>query len=323
MIFSAEELHDHRDVRLDVFLTSALGRSRAFVQGLIEGGQVVLAPYPEKVKPGYRIHKGDSITVSDEPLQPAPEPNAPQGEAIPLQVLYEDDQLMAVNKPPGLVVHPAVGHLTGTLVNALVHHCGDAKALTARAGAFRLGIVHRLDKDTSGVIVVAKTDLAHERLGEQFAGREVYKVYQALCWGEFRRPSGICGGAIARHRTHRQRMAIVSRGGRHARTDYKVLKQGQHGAWVECVLHTGRTHQIRVHLSALGHPVAGDITYGRTKRPWGGLPVPRQMLHAAFLRITHPITGKEIEFTAPLPKDFQALLDRMEEKQKVVVKVKK
>ena len=312
MIFSSEDLHAHRDVRIDIFLAGALERSRVFVQGLIEGGQVILSPHAVKLKPGYRLRRGDSIEVRDETLQPAEEAAAPKGEAIPLAVLFEDDQIIALNKPPGLVVHPAVGHATGTLVNALVHHVGGVEALASRAGNARLGIVHRLDKDTSGVMVVAKTDLAHERLGAQFSERQVDKVYQALCLGQFRRPSGICGGPIGRHKTNRQKMAVVTRGGRHARTDYQVLKQGKNGAWVECVLHTGRTHQIRVHLSHLGHPIAGDISYGGKRRPWYGQPVPRQMLHSSRLSLVHPVSGKEIEFIAPLPKDFQSLLDRMD-----------
>ena len=309
MQFSAEELSAQRDVRVDVFLASALQRSRVFVQGLITDGQVVLAPHAEKLKPGYRLRTGDSLTVQEERLASTETASAPQGEKIPLDILFEDDELIALNKPPGLVVHPAVGHTTGTLVNALVHHCGAA--LAARGGDGRPGIVHRLDKDTSGVMVVAKTDIAHERIAAQFAERQVDKVYQALCWGRFQRSAGICAGAIGRHKTNRQKMAVVTRDGREARTDYKVLKQGEMGAWVECDLYTGRTHQIRVHLAHLGHPIAGDAIYGKNKTPWGGLPVGRQMLHSTRLAIAHPITGNELEFIAPLPKDFQTLLDRL------------
>ncbi len=173
--------------------------------------------------------------------------------------------------------------------------------------------MHRLDKDTSGVMVVAKTDLAHERLGAQFADRTVRKAYQCLCWGRFRPAAGSLTGPIGRHKIHRQKMAVVMREGpgvRPARTDYRVLQQGSVGAWVECDLFTGRTHQIRVHLSHLGHPIAGDKVYGGSKARglWNGHRVQRQMLHAARLALVHPLTGKEIEFEAPLPKDFKLLL---------------
>ncbi len=310
MQFPADELRDHRDVRIDVFLAGALERSRVFVQGLIENGHVVLSPHPEKLKPGYRLHPGDSLEVREESLRAEAPPAVPEGEDIPLRILYEDEALLAIDKPPGLVVHPAAGHATGTLVNALVHHCGGPEALASRGGEARLGIVHRLDKDTSGVIVVAKTDLAHERLGAQFADRAVSKTYHALCWGRFRPASGKCLGAIGRHKVNRQMMTVSQREGpgvRPARTDYRVLKQAPVGAWVECDLHTGRTHQIRVHMAHLGHPVAGDLIYGK-KGLWNGKPVPRQMLHAARLSVQHPLTGKEIEFEAPLPDDFQLLL---------------
>ena len=322
MNFPAEELQPHRGVRIDVFIAGALGRSRVFAQELIAGGQVTLAPHPEKLKPSYHLHDGDSLEIAEASLQAPPEPDAPKGEAIPLSILFEDDAMLIVDKRPGLVVHPSLGHATGTLVNALVHHCGTALSRIRTEGegegeeesiaaSLRPGIVHRLDKDTSGLIVVAKTDEAHEKLAAQFAARTVRKIYQALCWGRFRYSEGTCIGAIGRDRVHRQKMAVVTRGGRESKTDYRVLKQGKPGAWVECVLHTGRTHQIRVHLSHLGHPIAGDIVYGRDGRTWEGLPIPRQMLHASYLAIAHPLTGEELEFRAPIPKDFQKLLEKI------------
>jgi 23S rRNA pseudouridine1911/1915/1917 synthase len=227
------------------------------------------------------------------------------GEAIPLEIIYEDDALLALNKQPGLVVHPAAGHWSGTLVNALIHHCGAR--LAGRGGPERLGIVHRLDKDTSGVILIAKTDQAHERLSEAFARREVKKIYRALCRGVFRRASGECRGAIGRHPVHRQKMAVPKNPerGRAAWTDYRVLKQGRLGAEVECLLHTGRTHQIRVHLSHLGHPIWGDTLYGR-RAPVDGFYPARQMLHAARIEIAHPLTGKPLRLEAPLPEDYAA-----------------
>ncbi|SDU09715.1 ribosomal large subunit pseudouridine synthase D [Verrucomicrobium sp. GAS474] len=314
MHFSTDHLRPHRDSRVDLFLAAELGRSRSFVQELIEAGRVVLAPNPERLKASYKIRAGDELSVVDEALVAKEPPVVPEGQDIPLSILFEDEAVLVLDKAPGLVVHPAAGHADGTLVNALVHHCGGS--LAGRGGDARLGIVHRLDKDTSGLMVVAKTDLAHERLAAQFADRDVHKTYQALCWGQFRRPVGTCLNKMARHRIHRQKMAVVSpnsTAGKEAHTDYRVLLQGKPGAWVECLLHTGRTHQIRVHMTHLGYPIAGDQLYGRggPKRLWDGEEVPRQMLHAAKLAFTHPMTGKEIEFEAPLPEDFKRLLARI------------
>ncbi len=176
-----------------------------------------------------------------------------------------------------------------------------------------MGIVHRLDKDTSGVMVVAKSDVAHERLAAQFAARTVKKIYQVLCRGQFRRPVGHCRGAIARHPIQRLKMAVypVGKGASHAKeahTEYRVLRQGKTAAWVECVLHTGRTHQIRVHLAHMKHPVIGDVVYGRGRTAWNNQEAPRQMLHSHKLGLKHPLSGKEIEFEAPLPEDFSSLL---------------
>jgi 23S rRNA pseudouridine1911/1915/1917 synthase len=228
--------------------------------------------------------------------------NEPKGEAIPLEVIYEDAALLAINKQPGLVVHPAVGHRTGTLVNALVHHWGGQ--LARRGGGERLGLVHRLDKDTSGLLLIAKTEVAHERLALAFAEREVRKFYRALCWGVFRRSSGECHGAIGRHRVHRQKMIVLKTGGRASHTDYRVMEKGRTGAEVECQLHTGRTHQIRVHLSHLGNPVWGDLVYGRAHKLADGFEPPRQMLHASRIEIAHPITGEPLKLEAPVPQDY-------------------
>jgi len=227
------------------------------------------------------------------------------GEAIPLDIIYEDDALIALNKQAGLVVHPAVGHWSGTLVNALVHHCGAQ--LAGRGGQERLGIVHRLDKDTSGLMLIAKTDEVHERLARAFADREVKKTYRALCWGVFRKASGECKGAIGRHAVHRKKMHVPKNPekGRTAWTDYRVIKQSKLGAEVECLLHTGRTHQIRVHLSHLGHPIWGDTLYGRPT-PINDFYPARQMLHAARIEIAHPLTGKPLHLEAPLPEDYAA-----------------
>jgi len=288
--------------RLDVFLASALRRSRNHAQSLLKQGLVNLSPSAGKAESSYRLRPGDTVTIHPGPDLPIT--SSPSGEAIPLDIIYEDDALLALNKQPGLVVHPAAGHRTGTLVNALVHHLGPH--LARRGGQERSGLVHRLDKDTSGVILIAKTDEAHERLAQAFAGREVRKVYRALCWGIFRRKSGECRGAIGRHPIHRKKMTVMKNPekGRSAWTDYRVLQQGQSGAEVECVLHTGRTHQIRVHLAHLGHPIWGDIVYGRPHALADGFKPERQMLHAALLEIAHPMTGKPLRLEAPVPGDY-------------------
>jgi 23S rRNA pseudouridine1911/1915/1917 synthase len=304
---SAEDVRPFVGRRVDVFLAAVLQRSRTQVQSLLKRGLVHLQAASAKAAvttdTSYRLRAGDTVTVHPEPALPAE--TGMSGEAIPLDIVYEDDALLALNKQPGLVVHPAAGHWSGTLVNALIHHCGPH--LAGRGGQERLGIVHRLDKDTSGLMLIAKTDEVHERLAQAFARREVKKIYRALCWGVFRRASGECRGAIGRHPVHRQKMAVPKNPerGRAAWTDYRVHKQGKLGAEVECLLHTGRTHQIRVHLSHLGHPVWGDTLYGRRALVDGFYPA-RQMLHAARIEIAHPLTGKPLRLEAPLPDDYAA-----------------
>ena len=297
-----EEVRPFIGRRLDVMIAAVLRRSRNHAQSLLRDGRVDLQPNPVRAEASYRLRAGDTVTIYAAPEEEPGE--KPAGEDIPLAVIYEDDALLALNKQPGLVVHPAAGHRTGTLVNALIHHWG--KNLARRGGEERLGIVHRLDKDTSGLMLVAKTDPAHERLAEAFAKRDVRKFYRALCWGTFRRASGECLGAIGRHRVHRQKMAVLKSGGRPSHTDYRVLAQGPHGAEVECLLHTGRTHQIRVHLAHLGHPVWGDLIYGNHHPLPDGFEPPRQMLHAARLEIAHPVTGKPLVLEAPAPPDYLA-----------------
>jgi 23S rRNA pseudouridine1911/1915/1917 synthase len=310
IVFGDDEVRPHAGERLDIFLAAVLQRSRNHAQMLLKRGLVHLQPASAKAEPSYRLRSGDTITVHPPPV-PASTDGTPAGEAIPLDIIYEDDVLLALNKQPGLVVHPAAGHQTGTLVNALVHHLG--RRLARRGGEDRGGIVHRLDKDTSGVILVAKTDEVHERLSRAFSQRDVRKIYRALCRGAFRRASGECRGPIGRHPADRKKMAVMKNPakGRDAWTDYRVLQQGRHGAEVECLLHTGRTHQIRVHLAHLGHPIWGDLVYGRRHALPDGTEAPRHMLHAARLEIAHPLTGRLLCLEAPLPADYMECRARL------------
>jgi 23S rRNA pseudouridine1911/1915/1917 synthase len=216
---------------------------------------------------------------------------------MPLEILFEDDDLLVLNKPAGVVMHPGAGHQQHTLVNALLAHC---KNLSAIGGKERPGIVHRLDKETSGALVVAKNDLTHRELSKQFAARTMGKIYLALVAGTPRKTVGVIDKAIERHPVHRQRMSIARRQGRSAKTDYRVLRSNGDVSLVECTLHSGRTHQIRVHLHDLGHPVVGDKLYAGKR----GGNFSRQMLHAWKLSFSHPRTGEAVSFTAPIPPDF-------------------
>jgi 23S rRNA pseudouridine1911/1915/1917 synthase len=277
--------------RLDRFLAAqAPDLSRSRIQDLIATGDVVLNGHPAKAS--TKLRAGDTIVLTE----PPPRSVETKAQSIALDILYEDTDLIVLNKPPGMVVHPAAGNWEGTLVNALLHHCG---ALSSIGGEQRPGIVHRLDKDTSGCIVAAKNDAAHRSLTAQFAGREVEKIYLALAAGVFPMKSGTIEGAIARHSIHRKKMTVVEDGrGRAAKTAWRVLSVLPAGTLVECTLHTGRTHQIRVHLKHLGHPLLGDETYGKRAG------FPRQMLHAWKLGFTHPRTGERMRFVSPIPADF-------------------
>jgi 23S rRNA pseudouridine1911/1915/1917 synthase len=277
--------------RLDQFLAAqvpALSRSR--LQALIREGHITVNAAP--VKPGAKLRAGDAVDLAEPPAVPS----ETRPEDIALDVLFEDDDLIVMNKAAGMVVHPAAGNWAGTVVNALLHHC---PALSGIGGTQRPGIVHRLDKETSGCLVAAKNDAAHHALSRQFAGREVTKIYLALAAGKLARLKGTIDAPIARHPVQRKKMAIVA-AGRAARTDYRVLGAYGTGTLVECTLHTGRTHQIRVHLKHLGHAVLGDEVYGKRAG------FARQMLHAWKLGFTHPRTGERMNFQAPVPPDFLA-----------------
>jgi 23S rRNA pseudouridine1911/1915/1917 synthase len=279
-------------LRLDRFLARELPRfSRSRLQTLIRNQNVKLNGAP--ARPRDLIRAGDGIELTEPPLEKID--NLP--EAIPLDVLYEDEELIVINKAPGLVVHPGAGHREHTLVNALLHHF---PTLSGIGGKERPGIVHRLDKETSGCLVVAKTDATHRGLSTQFAERTVEKVYLALVAGKMRKRAGTIAEKIGRHPVHRQRMSVASQWGRAAKTEYRVLASSEKMSLVECRLHSGRTHQIRVHLHHLGHPVLGDKVYGAKQ----ATNFPRQMLHAWKLGFQHPRTGEWKTFEAPAPADF-------------------
>jgi 23S rRNA pseudouridine1911/1915/1917 synthase len=279
-------------LRLDRFLAMELPQySRSRFQQLIRDGFVTLNG--ETARPRDILRAGDVVDLTE----PPPEKIDNQPEAIPLDILFEDDDLIVINKPAGLVVHPGAGHREHTLINALLHHCS---ILSGIGGKERPGIVHRLDKDTSGCLVVAKNDESHRGLSIQFAERAVEKIYLALVSERLRRSAGVIEEKIGRHRVHRQRMSVTSERGRAARTEYRVLRSSEQASLVECKLHSGRTHQIRVHLHHLGHPVLGDKVYA----PKLTGKFPRQMLHAWKLGFRHPCTGEWRTFEAPLPNDF-------------------
>jgi 23S rRNA pseudouridine1911/1915/1917 synthase len=280
--------------RLDRFLAAKLPHlSRSRLQALIKAGHVTLEGKP--ARPADKVRGGALVTLTEPPAEPV----LLEPEDIPLDVLFEDSDLLVLNKPPGLVVHPAAGHSRHTLVHALLAHCA---ALSGIGGEQRPGIVHRLDKDTSGCLVVAKNDAAHHHLSRQFAGRSVTKIYLALTQGHFAGArSGVIENMIGRHPVDRKKMAVLARGGRASRTTWRVARELPGvGTLVECTLHTGRTHQIRVHLKHLGHPLLGDALYA----PRMAGHYPRQMLHAWKLGFTHPRTGEAMEFCSPLPEDF-------------------
>ena len=280
-------------LRLDQFLARELSKfSRSRVQQLIRGEFVTLNGSP--ARPRELIREGDRIEINE----PPPEKIDNRPEAIPLDVLYEDEDLIVINKQPGLVVHPGAGQREHTLVNALLHHFPKISGI---GGKERPGIVHRLDKETSGCLVVAKTDEAHRSLSEQFAERTIEKIYLALVAGKLRRRSGTIEEKIGRHPVDRKRMSITSQRGRTAKTEYRVLSSSEEMSLLECKLHSGRTHQIRVHLRHLGHPVLGDKIYGAKFAK----AFPRQMLHAWKLGFQHPRTQERKSFEASPPSDFE------------------
>jgi len=294
--------------RLDTWLRDKFPAvSRGAIQRLMEEGCIRVNG--RAVKPTHTPRAGERVEV----CWPEERPAQAQPEAIPLEIIYEDETLVVLNKPPRLVVHPASGNQEHTLVNALLHHC--AGQLSGIGGVARPGIVHRLDKETSGCLVAAKNDDTHLALSSQFASRKVQKIYVAIVCGEMERDEGEIRAAIARHPSHRKRMAVDDEAGRPARTNYRVLERLSGATLVEVVLHTGRTHQVRVHFQFLGFPLVGDTTYGNRQNQrlaeLSNYTAPRQMLHALRLSFLHPRTGKRMSFEAPMPEDFREALQRL------------
>lgn len=285
--------------RADVFLAAKLGVSRSNMQKLLEDGRVKRG---EKIiKANYKVRAGEMFVVDI----PEPEPIEAVPENIPLNIIYEDDDVVVLNKARGMVVHPAPGNYTGTLVNALLYHCSNLSGINS---AIRPGIVHRLDKDTSGIMIVAKNDAAHISLSQQIQSKTAVRTYLAVVRGNIKTDSGTIETQIARDKTDRKKMAVVKEGGRDAITDYEVLERFGKYTLVRCKLRTGRTHQIRVHMEYLGYPLVGDPKYSPMKTPFG---IKGQALHSHTLEFTHPRTGERMKFEAPLPEDMHKIITRL------------
>lgn len=292
---------DSTDKRLDVWLTAELGKfSRSYIEKLISDGNVTVNS--KTVKTGYKLKNTDKVEVSI----PEPKLLEVKAEVINLDILHEDEDIIVINKPRGMVVHPAAGNYSGTLVNALLEHCRGS--LSDINGVIRPGIVHRIDKDTSGVLVVAKNNSSHGILSEKLKEHDIQRVYIAIAEGIIREESGKIDAPIGRHPVERKKMAVDVKNGRRAVTHFKVIDRFKSATLLELRLETGRTHQIRVHMSYIGHPLAGDSVYGRKKQKYG---FEGQALHARLLGFVHPGTGEYVEFEAEPPQEFKELVDRL------------
>lgn len=288
-----------RGTRIDKYISDNVALTRSAVQGLIEKGMVTADG--SSIAKNYKLRGGEVIAVEI----PEPEPMDAVPEDIPLDIVYEDDDLLVVNKPKGMVVHPAHGNYTGTLVNALLHHCGES--LSGINGVIRPGIVHRIDKNTSGLLIVAKNDASHLKLAEQIKVHSFTREYEAVVTGAMKQQSGTVDAPIGRHKTDRKKMCVTAENSRNAVTHYEVLRQYGGFAHLRLRLETGRTHQIRVHMAYIGHPVLGDDVYGK---PYKGLE--GQCLHARKIGFIHPTTGEYMEFESELPDYFRAVLNKLE-----------
>ncbi|MBO4898016.1 MAG: RluA family pseudouridine synthase [Clostridia bacterium] len=293
------------NIRADLGVAEYFGDlSRSYVKKLLEGGAVSVNG--KAAKPNTKLKAGDIVEIE----LPEPETLEAKPQDIPLDIVYEDDFLLVINKPADMVVHPAAGNYENTLVNALLYHCGDN--LSTINGVIRPGIVHRLDKDTTGLLVVAKGDRAHVSLSEQLKTRELKRHYFALVHSNIKEDEGTIDKRLNRSSQDRKKIAVVKEGGREAKTHYKVLERFGKYTFVECVLDTGRTHQIRVHMKSIGHPVVGDKTYGVKGEEFN---LPGQLLHAGKIGFIHPESGEYMEFSAPLPETFERILSVLRQRQ--------
>lgn len=290
--------------RIDKFLCQAMkDKSRSYIQGLIEKENVKVNE--KEVKSNYKLRLGDEIQLT----VPEPVELGIKGEDIPLNILYEDSDILVVDKPQGMVVHPAAGNYEGTLVNALLNHCDDLSGIN---GVIRPGIVHRIDKDTAGVLVIAKNDAAHNKLAEQLKDHTMTRVYIALVEGIIKENEGTVDAPLGRHPVERKKIAVI-KDGRHAVTHYRVLETFKNNTLVECRLETGRTHQIRVHMAYIGHPLVGDPVYGHKKQRFK---LNGQLLHAKVLGFLHPENGKYMEFESPLPDYYNKIIELLRKELK-------
>ncbi len=293
--------------RIDKMLSNQLEElTRSFIQKLFTSGNITVNN--KTVKPSYKVAKGDVIHL----LIPEAEELEIIPEEIPLDILYEDNDVILINKPKGMVVHPAAGHYSGTLVNALLYHCTDLSGIN---GVLRPGIVHRIDMDTTGVIIACKNDFAHNNIAEQLKEHSITRRYEAIVYGNLKEEEGCINAPIGRHPNDRKKMAINRKNGKEAITHYRVLERFGSYTWIECRLETGRTHQIRVHMASIGHPLLGDLVYGPAKSPFA---LQGQCLHAYVLGFLHPRTEEYMEFTAKHPEYFEKLLTTLRNRQKSI-----
>ncbi|WP_455618089.1 RluA family pseudouridine synthase [Eisenbergiella sp.] len=300
-LFRFQVTEEYEEERIDKYMSILIDSlSRSFIQKMMKEEKVLVNGKP--VKANYRLKTEDEICFElPEAVEPDIEP-----ENIPLDILYEDADVLVVNKPKGMVVHPAAGHYSGTLVNALMYHCRGS--LSGINGCLRPGIVHRIDMDTTGSLIVCKNDIAHASIAAQLKEHSIVRRYRAIVWGVIKEEEGCVDVPIGRHPSERKKMAAGVRNGKEAVTHYRVLERFRSYTYIECRLETGRTHQIRVHMDSIGHPILGDPVYGNRKCPFQ---LQGQTLHAMTLGFVHPVTGEYVETTAPLPGYFQHLLDTL------------